>query len=96
MEFELSKIDAAVEQLVSDAPAMSWRRPASPASSSSPMGQWGHRLCSRSPSCYMKTYGLTHEQLAIVSVVQRQWADKNPHRGGLPRLRPRCFFVSAN
>jgi hypothetical protein len=27
---------------------------------------------------YMKTYGLTHEQLAMVSVVQRQWAAKNP------------------
>jgi acetyl-CoA acetyltransferase len=27
---------------------------------------------------YMKTYGLTHEQLAIVSVVQREWAGKNP------------------
>jgi hypothetical protein len=27
---------------------------------------------------YMKTYGLTHEQLAIVSVVQREWASKNP------------------
>ncbi|MEX2394631.1 MAG: thiolase [Actinomycetota bacterium] len=27
---------------------------------------------------YMKTYGLTHEQLATVAVVQRQWAAKNP------------------
>jgi hypothetical protein len=27
---------------------------------------------------YMKTYGLTHEQLAMVSVVQREWAGKNP------------------
>ena len=26
---------------------------------------------------YMKTYGLTHEQLAIVSVVQREWAANN-------------------
>ena len=26
----------------------------------------------------MKTYGLTHEQLAMVSVVQREWAAKNP------------------
>jgi acetyl-CoA acetyltransferase len=25
-----------------------------------------------------KTYGLTHEQLAMVSVVQREWAAKNP------------------
>ena len=27
---------------------------------------------------YMKTYGLTHEQLAMVSVVQRERAAKNP------------------
>jgi acetyl-CoA acetyltransferase len=27
---------------------------------------------------YMKAYGLTHEQLAMVSVVQREWAAKNP------------------
>jgi acetyl-CoA acetyltransferase len=27
---------------------------------------------------YMKTYGLTNEQLAIVSVVQGEWAAKNP------------------
>ena len=27
---------------------------------------------------YMKTYGLTHEQLAMVSVVQREWAAKDP------------------
>jgi acetyl-CoA acetyltransferase len=27
---------------------------------------------------YMKTYGLMHEQLAMVSVVQREWAGKNP------------------
>src|SRR6476661_7769204 len=27
---------------------------------------------------YMKTYGLMHEQLAMVSVVQREWAAKNP------------------
>lgn len=27
---------------------------------------------------YMKTYGLTHEQLAMVAVVQRQWAAMNP------------------
>ena len=31
---------------------------------------------------YMKTYGLTNEQLAMVSVVQREWAAKNP-RGHL-------------
>ncbi|MEZ5559240.1 MAG: thiolase [Pseudomonadales bacterium] len=27
---------------------------------------------------YMKRYGLTHEQLAMVAVVQRQWAAQNP------------------
>ena len=27
---------------------------------------------------YMKNYGMTHEQLAMVAVVQRQWASKNP------------------
>jgi acetyl-CoA acetyltransferase len=27
---------------------------------------------------YMKTYGVTHEQLAMVSVVQCEWAAKNP------------------
>ena len=27
---------------------------------------------------YMKTHSLTHEQLAMVSVVQREWAAKNP------------------
>jgi acetyl-CoA acetyltransferase len=27
---------------------------------------------------YMKTYGLSHEQLAMVSVVQREWTVKNP------------------
>src|SRR5713226_4695501 len=27
---------------------------------------------------YMKNYGLSHDQLAMVSVVQREWAAKNP------------------
>jgi acetyl-CoA acetyltransferase len=27
---------------------------------------------------YMETYGVTHEQIAMVSVVQREWASKNP------------------
>src|SRR5205085_3228984 len=27
---------------------------------------------------YMKSYGVTHEQLAMVAVVQREWAAKNP------------------
>jgi len=27
---------------------------------------------------YMETYGLSHQQLAMVSVVQREWAAKNP------------------
>jgi hypothetical protein len=39
---------------------------------------------------YMKTYGLTHEQLAMVSVVQREWAAKNPRViPGLPALTGR-------
>ena len=25
----------------------------------------------------MKTYGITHEQIAMVAVVQREWAAKN-------------------
>ncbi len=28
---------------------------------------------------YMKTYGVTEEDLAMVAVVQREWAAKNPH-----------------
>ena len=27
---------------------------------------------------YMKTYGITHEQLAMVAVVQREWAGQIP------------------
>jgi acetyl-CoA acetyltransferase len=27
---------------------------------------------------YMMTYGLSHEQLAMVLVVQREWVAKNP------------------
>src|ERR1700752_2646971 len=27
---------------------------------------------------FMKTYGITHEQIAMVAVVQREWAAKNP------------------
>jgi acetyl-CoA acetyltransferase len=27
---------------------------------------------------YMKTYGVTHEQMAMVAVVQREWAGRNP------------------
>ncbi|MGH7058569.1 MAG: thiolase C-terminal domain-containing protein, partial [Acetobacteraceae bacterium] len=27
---------------------------------------------------YMKTYGVTHEQIAMVAVVQREWAGRNP------------------
>jgi hypothetical protein len=33
----------------------------------------------------MKTYGLTHEQLAMVSVVQREWPAMNP-RATLQRI----------
>ena len=35
--------------------------------------------CSRIPVLrYMKTHGVTHEQIAMVAVVQREWAAKNP------------------
>jgi hypothetical protein len=44
------------------------------------VGQWGPPTLFTVPVLrYMKTYGLTHEQLAMVSVVQREWAAKNPH-----------------
>jgi hypothetical protein len=36
---------------------------------------------------YMKTYGLTHEQLAMVSVVQREWAAKMRLTGFCGRSR---------
>src|ERR1700732_5342740 len=63
----------------SGAPAMSWRPPDSLGSSSSRVGRWGGRPWSRSRWLrYMKTYGLTQEQLAIVSVAQCEWAAKNP------------------
>ncbi len=41
---------------------------------------------------YMKTYGLTHEQLAMVSVVQHEWAAKNPRATfkALTLLAPRA------
>ena len=48
---------------------------------------------------YMKTYGLTHEQLAMVSVVQREWAAKNPRAGfacvGHRVPRPRSISSSS-
>jgi hypothetical protein len=63
----------------SGALAMSRHPRASPASSSSPMGQWGRRLLFTILVLrYMKTYGLSHEQRAMVSVVQREWVAKNP------------------
>ena len=40
---------------------------------------------------YMKTYGLTHEQLAMVSVVQREWAAKNLQG---PDHRRRCLELA--
>jgi acetyl-CoA acetyltransferase len=43
------------------------------------VGRWGRRTLFTIPVLrYMKTYGLTHEQLAMVSVAQREWAAKNP------------------
>jgi acetyl-CoA acetyltransferase len=43
------------------------------------MGRWGPPTLFTIPvlRC-MKTHGLSHEQLAMVSVVQREWAGKNP------------------
>ena len=37
---------------------------------------------------YMKSYGLSHEQLAMVSVVQREWAAKNPRATFTTPARP--------
>ena len=42
------------------------------------MGRWGDFGSRSRVLRYMKTYGLTHEQLAMVSAVQREWAGKNP------------------
>jgi acetyl-CoA acetyltransferase len=43
------------------------------------MGQWGPPTLFAIPVLrYMKIYGLSREQLAMVSVVQRKWAAKNP------------------
>ena len=66
---------------------MSSHRRALPASSSSPTAPGRPALAGRlgAPTLftipvlrYMNIYGLTHEQLAMVSVVQREWAAKNP------------------
>jgi acetyl-CoA acetyltransferase len=46
--------------------------------SGSPAAGWGANFVHIPVRRYMKTYGLTHEQLAVVSVVQREWAAKNP------------------
>jgi hypothetical protein len=41
---------------------------------------------------YIKTYGLTHQQLAMVSVVQRQWTGNNPSApSGAPFASSRTF-----
>ena len=42
---------------------------------------------------YLKTYGITDEQLAMVAVVQREWAAKNP-RATLSRTRSRSTTCS--
>jgi acetyl-CoA acetyltransferase len=39
---------------------------------------WPSTLFTILVSRYMKAYGLSHEQLAMVSVVQREWAAKKP------------------
>ena len=44
-----------------------------------PFGTWGPPSMFPIPVLrYMKTYGITHEQIAAVAVVQREWAAKNP------------------
>ena len=49
------------------------------ASSRRPMEPRGRRPLFTIPALrYMKDFGLTHEQLAMVAVVQREWAGKNP------------------
>jgi hypothetical protein len=59
------------------APATSGRRPASPASLSKPYGPIGPPTLFTG---YPTTCGLSHEQLAMVSDVQREWAAQNPAR----------------
>ena len=57
----------------SGAPAMSSHRPASPVSSSSPMGRWGRRDFVHDPGAALhEDLWPEHEQLAMVSVVQRE------------------------
>jgi len=58
-------------------------RPAHPASLAgqfeAPFGVMGPPTAFTIPVLrYMKTYGITEEQIAMVSVVQREWAAKNP------------------
>src|SRR5262249_30023366 len=54
--------------------------PSSPAGQfESPYGTFGPTTTFTVPALrYMKEYGLTHEQLAYVAVVQRRWAARNP------------------
>ena len=42
---------------------------------------------------YMKNYALTHEQLAMVSVVQRQWAGRNPRATLGRHCMQRCHCI---
>ena len=42
---------------------------------------------------YMKTYALTHEQLAMVSVVQREWAGRNPRATSGRHCMQRCHCI---
>jgi Thiolase C-terminal domain-like len=43
---------------------------------------------------YMKTHGLTHEQLATVSVVQREWAAMNPRESRTQGSRRSPLFTA--
>jgi acetyl-CoA acetyltransferase len=72
----------------SGAPAVSSHPRASPASS---RALWTDAAADFVPDPmlrYMKIYGLTHEQLAMVSVVQREWAGKNPRATLIRRRSP--------
>ena len=67
-------------------------RPASPGSLAgqfeAPFGVMGPPTMFTMPVLrYMKTYGITEEQLAMVAVVQREWAARNPARPSRNRSR---------
>jgi acetyl-CoA acetyltransferase len=59
-----------------------------------PYGPMGPPTLSTIPVLrYMKTYGLSQEQLAMVSVVQREWSAKNPRATSRRRLPSRMCGI---